>query len=73
MVAFSDSVNYAIYGDNPLANRVKTEDLKMIDYDRAMEMYQELFSNPGSFVFTFVGNINEEEVQPVIRAIPGLR
>lgn len=75
MVAFSDSVNYAIYGDNPLANRVKTEDLKMIDYDRAMEMYQELFSNPGSFVFTFVGNINEEEVQPVIEqylaSLPG--
>ncbi len=75
MVAFSDSVNYAIYGDNPLATRVKTEDLKMIDYDRAMEMYQELFNNPGSFIFTFVGNIEEEAVQPVIEqylaSLPG--
>jgi zinc protease len=75
MVAFSDSVNYAIYGDNPLATRVKTEDLKRIDYDRAMEMYQELFNNPGSFIFTFAGNIEEEAVQPVIEqylaSLPG--
>ncbi|MFA6644593.1 MAG: insulinase family protein, partial [Bacteroidales bacterium] len=66
MVAFSDSINAAIYGNNPLVQRIKTEDLQKLDYDRMMEMYKQLFSNPGSFTFTLVGNINEDEVRPVI-------
>ena len=75
MVAFSDSVTHAIYGDNPLTKRTKAEDLKMLDYDRIMGMYEQLFSNPGSFVFTFVGNIDEEKVQPILEkylaSLPG--
>ncbi len=75
MVAFSDSVTRAIYGDNPLTQRTKAGDLKKIDYDRAMEMYADRFANPGSFVFTFVGNIDEEQVRPVIEqylaSLPG--
>ena len=75
MVAFSDSVTHAIYGDNPLTGRTKADDLKKIDYDRVMEMYAQQFSNPGSFVFTFVGNIDEEKVRPVIEqylaSLPG--
>ena len=75
MIAFSDSVTHAIYGDNPLVKRTKADDLKMIDYDRVMEMYAQQFSNPGSFVFTFVGNIEEEQVRPVIEqylaSLPG--
>ncbi len=66
MVAFSDSINKAAYGDNPLVQRIKSEDLERIDYNRIMEMYKQSFANPGSFVFTIVGNINEEEVRPVI-------
>ena len=66
MVAFSDSINLAVYGDNPLAQRIKSKDLEKLDYDRIMEMHKQLFSNPGNFVFTIVGNINEDEVKPVI-------
>lgn len=75
MVAFNDSITHAIYGDNPLTGRTKADDLKKIDYDRIMEMYAKQFSNPGSFVFTFVGNIDEEKVRPVIEqylaSLPG--
>ena len=75
MVAFSDSINFAIYGDNPLSLRVKADDIKELDYDQIMVMYNQLFINPGSFVFTFVGNINEDEVRPVIEqylaSLPG--
>lgn len=75
MVAFSDSVTRAIYGDNPLTKRIQAADLKKIDYNRIMEMYAERFSNPGSFVFTFVGNIDEEKVRPVVEqylaSLPG--
>ncbi len=76
MVAFSDSINYSLYGDNPLSLRVKADDIKNLDYNKIMTMYEQLFSNPGSFVFTFVGNINEDEVKPVIEqylgSLPGM-
>lgn len=75
MVAFSDSVTHAIYGDNPLTQRTKAADLHQVDYDKIMSMYSKQFSNPGSFVFTFVGNIDEEKVRPVIEqylaSLPG--
>jgi zinc protease len=75
MVAFSDSITAALYGNNPLTARIKLADLKQLDYDRIMEMYKQQFSNPGSFVFTFVGNIDEEKVRPVVEqylaSLPG--
>ena len=75
MVAFSDSISFALYGDNPLSVRVKADDIKKVDYDKIMTMYKQLFINPGSFVFTLVGNINEDVVRPVIEqylaSLPG--
>jgi len=75
MVAFSDSITNAIYGDNPLTTRIKLDDLKDLDYNRIMEMFNQQFLNPGSFVFTFVGNIDEEKVRPVVEqylaSLPG--
>ena len=66
MVAFSDSANYALYGDNPIVSRIKLEDLKKIDYTQIMKMYKQIFFNPGSFTFTFVGNIDEEAIKPAV-------
>ena len=66
MTAFSDSISHALYGDNPLIARLKVDDLKKIEYDKIMTMYKQIFFNPGSFVFTFVGNIDQEAVKPVV-------
>lgn len=66
MVAFSDAAIKAIYGDNPIVSRFKLEDLKKVDYDKIMTMYKQLFFNPGSFVFTFVGNIDQEAIKPAV-------
>ncbi len=75
MVAFSDSITTAIYGDNPLTRRIKLDDLKDVDYDRIIVMFKQQFLNPGSFVFTLVGNIDEEKVRPVVEqylaSLPG--
>lgn len=74
-VAFTDSLEQALYVDNQLAKRLKSEDLKLIDYNRIMDMYKQQFKNPGSFVFTFVGNIDNEYVKPIVEnylaSIPG--
>ncbi|MDR0332799.1 MAG: insulinase family protein [Dysgonamonadaceae bacterium] len=73
--AFSDAITNALYGDNPMMARLKVEDLKKIDYERVMKMYSQIFSNPGSFIFTFVGNVDEDSVRPVIEqylaSLPG--
>ena len=66
MVALSDNIIKAMYGDNPLMRRMKAEDIQKINYQRTMEMYKQLFINPGSFTFTFVGNIDEAKVKPAV-------
>lgn len=71
MVAFSDAATAALYGNNPLTGRLKLEDFDQIDYELIMNMYKEMFSNPGSFVFTFVGNIDKPAVKPLIEQYLG--
>ena len=66
MIAFSDTISRVLYGDNPISKRVTFDDLKKIDYARIMDMYRKSFANPGNFIFTFVGNIDEEAVKPLI-------
>lgn len=66
MVSFSDSITATIYGDNPITTRIKASDLEKLDYDKMLAMNKKMFGNPGSFVFTFVGNIDLDKVRPVI-------
>ena len=74
-VAFQDTITSKLYHGNPLFDRLKREDLEKINYDRIMEMFKQCFSNPGSFVFTFVGNIDEAAIKPILLqylgSIPG--
>lgn len=66
MVAFSDSVTRAIYSDNPRTKRIKLDDMPKLNYGRIMEMYKERFADASDFVFSFVGNLNKEEMYPLI-------
>jgi zinc protease len=66
MITLIDSINYELYGDNPITKRLKMDDLQKVDYDKIMEMYKHQFSNPASFTFTFVGNIDETKMKPVV-------
>lgn len=42
------------------------EDFDKIDYNLALDIYQERFSNAGDFTFIFVGNINPDELAPLL-------
>ncbi len=66
MIAFSDAITKALYGDLTYTQRLKHNQLSEINYERIMQMYKQMFNNPGSFVFTFVGNIDEEAMKPMI-------
>lgn len=67
MVAFSDSVQAAIYNHHPRTLlRLKTDMIDKIDYQKIMDMYKDRFKDAGDFTFMFVGNIDIEAAKPLI-------
>lgn len=71
MTALTDSIQFALYGNHPLAMRVKAEMIDNVDYKRIMDMYADRFKEAGDFTFLFVGNINLEEAKPMIETYLG--
>ena len=71
MTTLSDSLQYALYGNHPLAMRVKADMVDQIDYNLIMEMYKNRFMEAGDFTFLFVGNINPDEAKPMIETYLG--
>jgi zinc protease len=71
MTALSDSLQHALYGNHPLAMRIKADMVDLIDYNRIMEMYKNRFMDAGDFTFLFVGNINPDEAKPMIETYLG--
>lgn len=47
------------------------EDVKAADYNRAFQLYQQRFANPADFVFTFVGNFDENLIREYIELYLG--
>jgi len=76
MTAFRDSLNKALYVNNPFANRFKVADVDKVNYDQCIKIYKERFANAGDFVFNFVGNIeltpeNIALIEQYIGGLPG--
>ncbi|MFA5641686.1 MAG: insulinase family protein [Bacteroidales bacterium] len=66
MMAFTDTLQSVLFNNNPHAKRVTLDMLSDIDYNRALELGRERFSNAADFVFTFVGNIDEVVLKPLV-------
>ena len=72
MTAFSDTVTRALYGDHPRAIKLKESMVDQIDYDRIleydklMEMYKDRYKDASDFTFYLVGNVNLEQMKPMI-------
>lgn len=47
------------------------EEVKSVDYNRAFQLYQQRFANPADFVFTFVGNYDEQLMKEYIELYLG--
>ena len=71
MTALTDTLQKEMYGNHPLAGRIKAEMIDQLDYNRIMEMYKDRFKEAGDFTFLFVGNINLEEAKPLIETYLG--
>ena len=71
MTALTDTLQKELYGNHPMAGRIKSEMIDQIDYNRIMEMYKDRFKEAGDFTFLFVGNIKLEEAKPLIETYLG--
>ena len=65
-MVFQDSVMY--YGHNKQLDALSPDpkDIDNINYDRALELYRQLFSNASEFTFVFVGSFDEATIKPLI-------
>ena len=66
MVAFSDTLQKAMFNNNPYANRLTIEMLDKVDYKKTLELYRQRFANAADFTFTFVGNVDAAVLKPLV-------
>ncbi len=66
MTAFSDTLQKILFNNNPYATRLNMDMLSKIDYDKTLNLGRERFANAADFVFTFVGNVDETVLLPLV-------
>lgn len=71
MVSFQDSIIYALYNNNPKNMRPTVADVAKINYERAMQIYKERFSDLDEMTFFFVGSFDEATIKPLIATYLG--
>lgn len=69
--AFSDTIQTALYNNHPRALNMTPEMVDQIDYNKVITMYKDRFEDASDFTFMFVGNINLEEMKPLIETYLG--
>ena len=68
---FSDFVNRKKYDNNPRLGWPREEDWNMMDYDAAMDIYEERFADASDFTFSFVGNFDDAKIKEYIQKYLG--
>ncbi len=66
-----DSLYAALYNNNPLLKSMDLKDLQNIDLQKAEEIFKERFSDPASFTFVFVGNLDLQTIKPIVEKYLG--
>ena len=66
MTAFQDTLAYVLYNGNPMAVRMKAEDVDKVDYDRVMQIAGERFANAADFTFIITGAFDEATMLPLV-------
>ena len=65
-LVYQDSVESVTNCGNPFYLMPEVEDIQKFDYDRTLEMAKQLYGNGGQFIYTIVGNFDEEQIRPLI-------
>ena len=69
--SINDTITSMMYGNHPRYLSLKPELIDQIDYDRVLQIYKERFANAGDFTFFLVGNIDLEQMKPLIEQYLG--
>lgn len=64
--ALSDSLTVNMWSNPERGQSLQYSDLEKVDYDRALAIAKERFSNAADFKFIIVGNVSEEELLPLL-------
>lgn len=62
-LVYRDSVASIQNSGNPLYMLPNLEDIQKFDYDRALQMLKQLYGNGGQFIYTIIGNFDEQKVR----------
>ena len=66
MIALNDTMSSVLYNNHPRIINMKAHMVEQLNYDRILEMYRERFADADDFTFFFVGNIDMDQVKPLI-------
>ena len=69
--AFRDTIKVTMSSHNPRSRPLSADLLDEVKYNRAHYIYKQRFSDPGNFVFFFVGNIDKKTFKPLVEKYIG--
>ncbi|MFA6335071.1 MAG: insulinase family protein [Bacteroidales bacterium] len=64
--ALSDTLQNALFNNNPYIKRMTVDMLEKADYTRALELARTRFANAADFTFVFVGNVDPATLKPLV-------
>jgi zinc protease len=71
-VFYQDTLNKIVYGNNPWMTQIPDEsDYDKMNLDKALSIYNQVFSNANGMHFTFVGNLDPATVKPLLEKYLG--
>ena len=65
-LVYNDSLESTKNNGNPLYRLPEVEDIQKFDYDRTLQMLKQLYADGGQFVYTIIGNFDEQAIRPLI-------
>ena len=65
-MVYSDSVASIKNNHNPLYMMPNVEDIQQFDYDRSLAIMKQLYGNGGQFIYTIIGNFDEQQIRPLL-------
>jgi zinc protease len=64
--AFRDSIQVTVTNHNPRTMPFGLEQLAQVNQLKALEIFKQRFNNPGDFTFFLIGNVDIEQLKPLI-------
>ena len=65
-LVYNDSLESTKNSGNPLYKLPEVEEIEKFDYDRTLQMLKQLYINGGQFIYTIIGNFDEQAIRPLI-------